>query len=217
MRSTTDIRHVEPRAPWAIWSITVLLILSGAAGCASTAKAKSEVDHAPTIERLLTAPLTGMEGRNSIQFAMMKLYGIASADSKRIDNQPKTLQDRHVLSVFWLEPAPADFMSMAVAAEPCFPTARAPDHRSQAAHPRSVDRRTDLRCDSKRSDGELQNHARREVRFLHPYRLRSINLATGYSPRPMRRLTSQRSSMGEHELDATRESACGIDKAYRST
>ncbi|SDZ07042.1 hypothetical protein SAMN04487939_11479 [Lysobacter sp. yr284] len=56
---------------------------------------------------------------------MMKLYGIASVDSKRIDNQPKTLQDRHVLSMFWLEPAPAHFMSMAVAAEPCFPTARA--------------------------------------------------------------------------------------------
>lgn len=132
MRSTTDTSKAESRAPQvpsqrraATWSIASLLVLSSALGCASTAKTKSEADQAPTIEHLLTAPLTGVEGRNSIRSAMMKLYGIASSDSKRIDNQPKTLQDRHVLSMFWLEPAPADFMSMAVAAEPCFPTARA--------------------------------------------------------------------------------------------
>lgn len=132
MRSTTDIGRTESKAPritsqsqTATWSIASLLVLSSAFGCASTAKTKSEADQAPTIERLLTAPLTGIESRNSIRSAMMKLYGLASADSKRIDNQPRTLQDRHVLSMFWLEPAPADFMSMAVVAEPCFPTARA--------------------------------------------------------------------------------------------
>lgn len=132
MRSTTDTGRTESKAPQitshrktATWGIASLLVLSSAFGCASTAKTKSEADQAPTIERLLTAPLTGIEGRNSIRSAMMKLYGIASSDSKRIDNQPKTLQDRHALSMFWLEPTPADFMSMAVAAEPCFPTARA--------------------------------------------------------------------------------------------
>lgn len=132
MRSTTDTCRTESGAPQvasqrqtAIWSIASLLVLSSAFGCASTAESQSEADEAPTIERLLTTPLTGVEGRNRTRSAMMKLYGIASADSKRIDSQPKTLQDRHVLSMFWLEPAPADFMSMAVAAEPCFQTERA--------------------------------------------------------------------------------------------
>lgn len=132
MRSTTDTCRAESGVPQvasqrqtAIRSIASLLVLSSAFGCASTAETQSEADEAPTIERLLTTPLTGIEGRNRTRSAMMKLYGIAGADSKRIDNQPKTLQDRHVLSMFWLEPTPADFMSIAVAAEPCFPVTRA--------------------------------------------------------------------------------------------
>lgn len=132
MWSTTDTGRSKSKSPritsqrqTATWSIASLLVLSSAFGCASTTKTQSEADQAPTIERLLTTPLTGIEGRNSIRSAMMKLYDISNVDSKRIDNEPKTLQDRQVLSMFWLEPAPADFMSMAVAAEPCFPTARA--------------------------------------------------------------------------------------------
>jgi len=132
MRPATDTGCSESRASQSVsrkqtatWSIASLLVLSFGFGCTSTAKTKPDAHPAPTIERLLTEPLSGIEGRNSTRSAMMKLYGIASADLKRIDNQPRTLQDRHVLSMFWLEPAPADFMSMAVAAKPCFPVTRA--------------------------------------------------------------------------------------------
>ncbi|WP_354519599.1 hypothetical protein [Lysobacter enzymogenes] len=69
--------------------------------------------------------MSGIEGRNSIQSALIQAYGIKDPQSKHIDNQPRTLADRHILSMFWLEPPPADFLSVAVEPEPCFSIERA--------------------------------------------------------------------------------------------
>lgn len=109
----------------ATWVVALLAAVSLAGGCTSAAKTRYGANENVTVERLLTAPLAGIESTNHIRSAMMELYGITNADVKRIDNRPVTLQDRHVLSMFWLEPAPVDFMSIAVTAEPCFPTERA--------------------------------------------------------------------------------------------
>ncbi|MEH6419426.1 hypothetical protein [Pseudomonas sp. CGJS7] len=99
-----------------------LIVLSG---CASTNGIIPVSDQAPTVERLLTTPLEGVTGRDGMRSAMIRAYEIKDLDSKHIDNRPKTLADNHILSMFWLEPAPVDFMSMAVAPQPCFPTERA--------------------------------------------------------------------------------------------
>ncbi|WP_394539499.1 hypothetical protein PRJ39_02525 [Lysobacter enzymogenes] len=113
------------RKQFAIRLIAILAIVAFTCGCTSAAKTKPDQSRAVTVERLLTSPLAGIEARNNVKSAMMELYGIASADLKRIDNRSRILQDRHVLSMFWLEPEPVDFMSIAVAAAPCFPTEHA--------------------------------------------------------------------------------------------
>lgn len=125
MRVKSKASHLMVRKQFAIRRIAILAVIAFTCGCTSAAKTKPDQSGAVTIERLLTSPLAGTEGRNNVKSAMMELYGIANADLKRIDNRARTLQDRHVLSMFWLEPEPVDFMSIAVAAEPCFPAERA--------------------------------------------------------------------------------------------
>ena len=92
-------------------------------GCVSTAR--PEAIESLTIERLLTEPLTGVTGRDQVRSELIQIYGIDSPTQKHIRKERRSLSDRHVLSMFWLEPLPADFFSIAVSAEPCFPTDRA--------------------------------------------------------------------------------------------
>lgn len=130
MMSTNDARQAVLQQarrcnPRKIATLSIAIALALLSSCTTTAKTASPSTEQLTIERLLTEPLSGIEGRNGVQSALIQAYGIKDPQSKHIDNQPRTLADRHVLSMFWLEPPPADFLSVAVEPEPCFSTERA--------------------------------------------------------------------------------------------
>lgn len=78
-----------------------------------------------TIERILTEPLTGVEGRDRVRGALAKAYGIDPSITKYTNREPRVLADRHVVSLFWLEPPPANFISLSVNSDPCFSTQHA--------------------------------------------------------------------------------------------
>jgi len=130
MKSTNDARFAARRRLrreifWKSATLSIAIAASLLSGCATSTDTTSPATGQLTIERLLTAPLDGIEGRNGLQSALIQAYGIKDPQSKNIENRPKTLADRNVLSMFWLEPPPADFMAVAVAPQPCFSTERA--------------------------------------------------------------------------------------------
>lgn len=130
MLSTNETRQAalkRRKRPGSRKCATLSIAIAAAllSGCTTTAETASPSTGQLTIERLLTAPLGGIAVRDEIQSALIQAYGIKDPQSKHIENQPRTLADRHVLSMFWLEPPPADFLAVAVAAEPCFPAERA--------------------------------------------------------------------------------------------
>jgi hypothetical protein len=91
-------------------------------GCASTADSK---ENSLTIERILTAPLTGIAGRDRVRAELAKNWGIDPSMAKYTNRTPRALADRHVISLLWLEPPPANFVFLGVAPEPCFSVQRA--------------------------------------------------------------------------------------------
>jgi hypothetical protein len=97
-------------------------LLAALSGCASTVDPK---ENSLTIERILTDPLTGIAGRDRVRAALATAYGIDPATTKYTNRDAKVLADRHVVSQFWLEPPPADFISLSIKSEPCFSTQRA--------------------------------------------------------------------------------------------
>lgn len=103
-------------------NLATAALLAALAGCASTVDPK---ESSLTIERILTEPLTGIAGRDRIRAGLNHMYGLDPAGQKYMDKEPRTLADRHVLSMLWLEPLPADFIAIAVSGEPCFPVERA--------------------------------------------------------------------------------------------
>lgn len=97
----------------------LLVVLSG---CASTVVPK---ENSLTIERILTEPLTGIAGRDRVRAALATAYGIDRSAANYTNRDAKVLADKQVVSQFWLERPPADFISLSVKSEPCFSTQRA--------------------------------------------------------------------------------------------
>lgn len=108
------------RANTAILITATLLV--GLSGCASTVVPK---ENSLTIERILTEPLTGIAGRDRVRAALTTAYGIDPSATKYTNRDAKVLADKQVVSQFWLEPPPADFISLSIKSEPCFSTQHA--------------------------------------------------------------------------------------------
>lgn len=92
-------------------------------GCASNLRLPN--NDSLTVERILTELLTGVAGMDRVKVELSKAYEIASPGEKHIVQDPRTLADGQVLSTLWIEPPPVDFISIALAAHPCFSTQRA--------------------------------------------------------------------------------------------
>ncbi|BAV96003.1 MULTISPECIES: hypothetical protein [Bacteria] len=111
------------RSQSATLSFAATAALTLLSGCASNVR--STANDPLTIERVLTEPLSGVAGMGRVSAELSKIYGINPSGAKYINRDAKTLADGQVLSLFWLEPPPADFISLGLAAEPCFSTQRA--------------------------------------------------------------------------------------------
>lgn len=107
----------------ATMSFAIVALLNFLTGCASTTGPEANADL--TVERILTEPLTGIAGMSRVKRDLSEVYGFDPSVDQYTNRDSKLLAGGWVLSQLWIEPSPADFISVSLATQPCFPVQRA--------------------------------------------------------------------------------------------